>query len=144
MQEIFKKTQSSNIQAAVNRNFLGTLQHLLLMRSPPETRKHYFTLIGTIVEQMLFDGKGIDPDFRGRYRVNIDKIVSSFVDEKKFKIATDELAESKAKVDAAYKENQKLDNEWADKLGQWALPPFPDARLKLLISPPLYFSSQTQ
>ena len=80
-------------------------------------RKHYFTLIGTIVEQMLFDGKGIDPDFRGRYRVNIDKIVASFVDEKKFKIATDELAESKAKVDAAYKENEKLDNEWADKLG---------------------------
>lgn len=80
-------------------------------------RKHYLTLLAAITEQMLFDGKGIDPDFRGRYKVNIERILASFVDDKKLKSATDELGDAKAKTDAANKENQKLDGEWGDKFG---------------------------
>jgi len=63
---------------------------------------------------MLFDGKGIDPDFRGRYRVNVEKILASFIDQNKFRIASEELADAKAKAEAAYQENVKLDSQWND------------------------------
>ena len=138
--EIFKKIQSQNTQNIMSRQFVGTLQHLLLLRYPPDVRyrasslcfffffipvvnsvplpktrrKQYFTLISTIVEQMLFDGKGIDPDFRGRYRVNVEKILASFIDQNKFRIASEELADAKAKAEAAYQENVKLDSQWND------------------------------
>lgn len=126
--EIFKKIQSMNTQNLTNRQFLGTLQHLLLLHYPPDVRKQYFSLIATIVEQMLFDGKGIDPDFRGRYKVNVDKIMAGFIDQNKFKAASDDLADSKAKAEGAYKENEKLDSQWIDNFGQAGSLPSPRER----------------
>lgn len=36
--EIFKKIQSQNTQNIMSRQFVGTLQHLLLLRYPPDVR----------------------------------------------------------------------------------------------------------
>jgi len=68
--------------------------------------------------QIFLDYKGIDPNFRGQYRVNVKKIMESFVDKKRFEQTQDELKDAKAKTEVAVREKEKHDNEWADKFGK--------------------------
>jgi len=64
-------------------HFLSLMQHLLAIRNPPEIRAQYYHLIDNIVTQIVFDGRGIDPDFTGKYKVKVEDIVKDLVDKEK-------------------------------------------------------------
>jgi len=114
LQEIFKKLLGTVQQTTSFRPFLATLQHLMLTRHQPEIRKHYFSLLSTLCTQMILDGKGIDPDFRGKYKVNVNKIMDGFVTKERMKAAMDEAQETRLKAEAAIRDKEILDNKWAD------------------------------
>lgn len=74
----------------------------------------YWRLIEQIVAQVLLDGKGMDPNFQGRYKIKVDDIIKGFVEKDKFHQMEADVKDARLKYDQALRDKDKLDNEWAD------------------------------
>jgi len=66
---------------------------------------------------MFFDSKGVDPDFRGKYKINIPKIKASFVSETTFQESQKQLEDLKHQSEQGNQRKIKLDEDWEAKYG---------------------------
>ena len=59
--------------------FVSILQNLFCIRRDSSVRSAYFQLIDLVTSQIVFNGKGIDPDFSSTYPIDLGIIIDNFV-----------------------------------------------------------------
>lgn len=76
--EICRTLHESVVDTPGETWFLSIWQSLLGIRAAPEVRSAYFKLISRIIDTMILDRKGIDPDFTQIYQHSIADLVATY------------------------------------------------------------------
>eukprot|EP00127_Corallochytrium_limacisporum_P000455 Clim_evm11s13 gene=Clim_evmTU11s13 len=93
------------------RFFLSAMQHMLLIREEYHARHRYFQLIDRVIQQIVLQRNGYDPDFTGPLELEIGEAITGVQQE-------DVVVDLQARLEEAEKlieleRKSKLDNELA-------------------------------